>query len=135
MGWENPDPVIMIVVPGFVGGLIIALIIGMLQRRAHAGSAADRAFEREPLSTDVINMAHIRVAGIGGLGLVAMAAVVALNVPRIGRPIAAGMILGALCAALLIFWRRRKGPLPSSAARVGAHTALGIDEPQNRRSR
>jgi Na+/serine symporter len=133
MGWENP--VTWIVVPGFVGGLVIALVIGMLQRRAHAGSAADQAFRREPLSTDVINMAHIRVAGIGGLGLVAMAATVALNVPRVGQPVAAGMILGAVCGAVLIFWRRRRGPLPSSAASVGANTSLGIDEPQNGRSR
>lgn len=133
MGWENP--VTLIVIPGFVGGLVIAVVIGMLQRRAPAGRAADQAFGREPLSTDVINMAHIRVAGIGGLGLVAMAATVALNVPRVGQPVAAGMILGALSGAVLIFWRRRKGSLPSSAARTGASTTLGIDEPQSRAPR
>ena len=106
MGWENP--VTWIVVPGFIGGLVIALIIGALQRRGRDGGAAEHAFGREPLSTDVINIAHIRVAGIGGLGLVAMAAVVAWNVPEIGGPVAAGAVLGVLFGAALIVWRRRK---------------------------
>ena len=131
MGWENP--VTWIVVPGFVGGLLIAFVIGALQRRGRSG-AAERAFNKEPLSTDVINMAHIRVAGIGGLGLVAMAAVVALNVPEIGRPVAVGAILGVACGALLIIWRSRRGPLPSSAEHGGANTTLSIDAPRKRQS-
>ena len=36
-------------------------------------------------STDVINISRIRAAGLGGLGLFAMALVVAWFVPRIGQ--------------------------------------------------
>jgi hypothetical protein len=38
-----------------------------------------------------------------------MAAVVAWNVPRIGQPVAAGIILGVVGGAMLIVWRRWKG--------------------------
>ena len=131
MGWENP--VTWVVVPGLFGGLLMAFVIGALQRRGRSGGA-ERAFDKEPLSTDVINMARIRVAGIGGLGLVAMAAVVALNVPEIGRPIAVGATLGVACGAMLIVWRSRKGPLPSSAEHGGANTTLSIDAPRKRKA-
>ena len=40
-------------------------------------------------------MAHIRVAGIGGLGLVAMAGVVAWNVPEIRVAMAIAVVAGA----------------------------------------
>lgn len=126
MGWENP--VTWIVIPGLLGGLVIALAIHKLQRSGQTG-AADDPFTRGPLSTNVINMARIRVAGIGGLGLVAMAATVALNVPRIGRTLSAGLLLGVIFAAVLILWRRRQGPIPSSGRRAGANTMLSIDDP------
>jgi len=61
----------------------------------------------DPISTDPINIAHIRVAGIGGLGLVAMAAVVAWNVPAIGTAMTIALVSGGAFAAGLIAWRRR----------------------------
>lgn len=118
------DPVVMIIVPGFVGGLVIALLIARLNRRPDAPPYSSRD---QPPPTDVINMARIRVAGIGGLGFVAMAIVVALAIPRIGGTLAAGLVLGALFAIILIGWRRRTGPMPSSGRRPGANTALSID--------
>jgi hypothetical protein len=78
--------------------------------------------------TDVINAARIRVSGIGGLGLVAMALVVAWNVPRIGQELAVGGLLGVALAAVLILRRRRTGPLPTSGGRPGANTVLSINE-------
>ncbi len=57
--------------------------------------------------TDPINIAHIRVAGIGGLGLVAMAALVAWYVPSIRIAMLLALPLGILLAAGLIVWRRR----------------------------
>ena len=64
-------------------------------------------------------------AGIGGLGLVAMALAVALDVPRIGQTVALGLVLGAVFAAILIGRRRRRGPLPSSGqSNRGEHDAL-----------
>jgi len=83
----------------------------------------------EPVSTDVINIAHIRAAGLGGLGLFAMALVVALFVPAIRLAVSAGVVLGALLGAVLIFRRRRTGPLPSSGGSAGANVVLSIDHP------
>ena len=122
------DPVTLVVVPGFVGGLALALLVMRLNQRSHRRGASD-LFRVEPLSTDVINMAHIRVAGVGGLGLVGVALVTAVSIPRIGRSLAIGLVMGALLAAILIVRRRRSGPMPSSGRRAGANTMLSIDVP------
>lgn len=119
------DPVIVIVVPGVIGGLAIALLIA-LQRRSSKHRAD--TFGENP-STDVINMARIRVAGVGGLGLIAMAGVVAWFVPRIGQTVVIGLVLGVVFAAVMILRRRRSGPMPSSGRRPGANAILSIDEP------
>ena len=63
----------------------------------------------DPISTDPINIAHIRVAGVGGLGLVAMAGVVAWNVPQIWLATTLAAAGGVLIAFALIAWRRRAG--------------------------
>lgn len=87
----------------------------------------DRSTDR---STDVINAARIRVAGIGGLGLLAMALIVAYNVPRIGLTLAVGAVAGVALAAALILLRRKSGALPTSGERPGANTILSIDDPR-----
>ena len=61
----------------------------------------------DPVTPDHINMAHVRVAGLGGLGLVAMAGVVAWNVPAIGVVTLTALVSGVVLAAALIVWRRR----------------------------
>jgi hypothetical protein len=63
----------------------------------------------DPVTPDHINMAHIRVAGVGGLGLVAMAAVVAWNVPEIAVAMTIALVTGVALAAGLIAWRRHAG--------------------------
>jgi hypothetical protein len=82
-----------------------------------------------PSSTNVINISSVRVAGIGGLGLVAMALLVAVFVPSIGVSQAIAAALGVLLAVGLILWRRRTGPMPSSGRRSGANTTLSIESP------
>lgn len=120
------DPVILVVVPGFLGGLVIALAVFLRQRRG--SQAASLAPSRpQPLSTDIINAASIKVAGIGGLGLVAMAATVALTVPRIGQTLSIGLVLGLALAAVMIVRRRQTGSMPSSGQQPGANTTLAID--------
>ncbi len=118
------DPVTLVVVPGLLGGIVIALVVARLQRQS-----LSRVDPFQSISTDVINVARIRVAGLGGLGLVAMAVVVAIAVPRIGVPLAIGLVLGAVMALLLIAYRSRTGAMPSSGRQPGANTTLAIDTP------
>lgn len=122
------DPVTLFLAAGFVGGVGTALVLVWLKPRPTPRSVPD-AFASEPISTDVINMARIRVAGIGGLGLVATAIAVGLYVPEIRRSLLVGCGLGAVFASILILRRYLSGPMPSSGRRPGANTTLSIDEP------
>ncbi len=125
------NPVMLIIVPGFLGGLVIALIVIMIQRRRTSDASVVMPHRLEPLSTDMINMAHIKVAGVGGLGLVAMAAAVAFDVPMIGISITIALVLGTITAVIMIVRTNRSGPMPSSGSRMGANTVLSIDEPHD----
>lgn len=116
------DPVTIVIVPGFLGGLLVALVFARLN-----GTSEADPFTAERPSTDIINMARIQVAGIGGLGLVAMAAVVAFNIPRIRQSMTIALALGALFGVVLVLWRRQAGPMPSSGRRPGANTTLSIE--------
>lgn len=119
------NPVTLVIVPGILGGLLLAVLSH--RRRGTAPSVILPHRTQWP-STDVINMASIKVAGVGGLCLVAMAAAVALDVPEIGQSIAISVGLGAAWAALMILRARRSGPMPSSGQRMGANTILSIDQ-------
>jgi hypothetical protein len=119
------NPIALVLVPAIVGGLVMALWLVKINRRPRT-QATDAVLVQERLPTD-INMAHIRVAGIGGLGLVAMALIVAIFVPTIGLSMAAGLVLGTVFALILILRRRHSGPMPSSGRRPGANTTLAID--------
>jgi len=119
------DPVMLVIIPGFLGGLIVALFIF----RMHAPLPGVDPLRRHPLTTDVINMARIRVSGVGGFGLMMMAVVVAAFVPRIRQHLLISAALGIIFAIALIALRRRSGPMPSSGASPGANTVLGLDTP------
>ena len=80
------------------------------------------------VDTDMINIAHIRVAGIGGFGLVVMSFVVAFYIPSIRMSIAAGLIFGTVLALWWIARRRKIGPMPTSGQHPGANNVLSIDE-------
>ena len=118
------DPVMIVLVPGFLGGLIVALVMFRMKARSSLDSFRDL-----PRSTDPINMARIRVEGVGGLGLVAMALTVAWFVPRIRQHVAIGLGLGVLLAVVLILLRRRRGPMLSSGEAPGANSTLSLDAP------
>ncbi|MDQ3487730.1 MAG: hypothetical protein M3468_08360 [Acidobacteriota bacterium] len=126
------DPVLLIGVPGVLGGLVIALVMFLRQRRGSHIPSLGASIPTRPLSTDVINAASIKVAGIGGLGLVAMAVAVALNVPRIGQTLGIGLILGVAFAVVMIVSRRRTGSMPSSGRQAGANTTLAIEAAEPR---
>ena len=121
------DPITSVLIPSLVGGLVIAFLIARYRWR---GSGALSNAPGDPsTSTDVINMARIRAAGVGGLGLVAMALVVAWFVPRIGLTLGVGALLGFALGVGLILRRRRTGPLPTSSGTAGANVVLSIDSP------
>lgn len=121
------EPLVIILVPGILGGLAIAAAFVLLQRRGLRRPS--HSTHLQPVSTDMINMASIKVAGVGGLGLVAMAVAVALGVPRIGESMVVGIGLGAVGAVVVILRRRRTGAMPSSGRGLGANTTLRIDVP------
>ena len=114
---------------GVVGGLAMAAWLYRFNRE-HQRNPFDSAV-RQDRPTDIINMAHIRVEGVGGVGMVLMAIAVALGIPQVGKSMAAGLLLGALMAVVLIRWRRKAGPMPSSGQRPGANTTLAIDAPES----
>jgi hypothetical protein len=116
----------ILMVPAAVGGLVLAILLFRFSRRTPGATVTD-VFSAERLSSEVINASRIRVAGVGGLGLVAMALTVAIGVPGVGVPLALGGALGIVLAAVLIVRNRRKGPLPSSGGRPGANTVLSIE--------
>jgi hypothetical protein len=121
------NPVLLVIVPGFLGGLLIASVVVLIHRRAERVSLV--VPRRLPVTTDVINMASIKVAGVGGLGLVAMVVAVAMGVRQIGEAMAVSLTLGVAFAAILIVRRRKTGPLPSGDQGFGANTVLAIDDP------
>jgi hypothetical protein len=116
---------LLIVLPGMLGGLILAVLIITFGSRS-GQPAADTPLE--PPSPHLINMANIRVAGGGGLGMVAMAITVAIFVPRIRFSMAIAVVLGGALAAALIAYRRRQGPLGSDTT-PGAHSMFPMETP------
>ena len=120
------DLLLLFAAPGVVGGNVIGFLFIRLNRGRQARASVD-AFAGGGVSTDIINAARIRVAGVGGLGLVAVAFAVAVSIPRIGVSLGLGLLLGAMLAAVLILRGRREGPMSSSGRRPGANTTLSID--------
>ena len=116
-----------LVIAGIVGGVAMAVWLRRVNRLRRENPLDAGGFQDGP--TDVINMAHIRVAGVGGLGLVLLSVAVAFGIPQVGKSMAAGLLLGALLALVLIRRRQVTGPMPSSGARPGANTMLAIDAP------
>jgi len=119
------EPIYALVIAGVAGGVAMAAWLFRFNR-GRARNPLDTG-ARAHGSTDVINMASIRVEGVGGLGLVLLAIGVAAGIPQIGKSMAAGLVLGGLMAWFLIRRRRANGPMPSSGQQPGANTTLAID--------
>jgi hypothetical protein len=111
---------------GILGGGVVAAGLYWLRRKVNTPTVA-AAFHHEPPLTDMINMASIKVAGVGGGGMIGVSILIALTVPAIGAVVVVGLVMGALMALVLIRRRRRIGVMPSSSRGPGAKTVLAID--------
>jgi hypothetical protein len=105
------EPLLIILVPGVFGGLVLALLMASIRWGTPSTIVPRRLAAPSPA---LINMAHIRVEGIGGLGMVAAVIAVAVTDPRIRLAMIVASVLGIGLALALIAMRRRTGPLPSS---------------------
>ena len=117
------EPLIIVLVPGVLGGIILAVLLGSrwIDLRTRG---ADRRLE--PTSPSLINMAHIPVQGGGGLGIVAAVIAVALADSRIRVAIGIAALLGVVLAAVLIARRREGGPLSSGGDDSASPSMLGL---------
>ncbi len=118
------EPLVIILVPGLFGGLVLALLIAGTRQRIQSTIVPRRLAAPSPA---LINMAHIRVEGVGGLGMVAAVLVVAAADPRIRLATIVASVMGAVLALALIARRRRTGALPSRGDGPDDRLTLRID--------
>lgn len=98
IGWIVPLTV--------VGGCLTAVVLFALGARQTA--FRPDSFERgRPF--DVMNLSSVRVAGVGGAGLLVAAAVVALQFQLTTVAVAAGFVGGAIAGIVMIVTRHRHG--------------------------
>jgi hypothetical protein len=84
--------------------------------RSRRGLGASVAAGREPSGGAAIDIARIPAAGIGGLGMLAVAAVVAFALPGIQQLMTWSLCGAAAGAAAVLVWRRARGASPFDAA-------------------
>lgn len=114
------EPLAIILLPGILGGALLAFFLAHRPAQP-AGNVPAVRRPLPPPSPSLINMARIRIDGVGGLGMVLVALTVAITVPSIRLSVLTGLVLGVTVAAALITWRRSK-PLASSSRHAGAHS-------------
>jgi hypothetical protein len=106
------------------GGALIGAVLRLTRRRQRPQPVTVDAFARDAAATDTINVARVRVAGVGGLGMLLVALAVAFDFALVGAVLAAGLVGGFVAALAIILWRKRSGPLASSSSSPGARGAL-----------
>ena len=104
------EPLLFILIPGLFGGLALSWLIAR-NRRTTPPTFVPRRLEAP--SPSLINMAHIKIEGLGGLGMVAAVIAVAIADPRIRLAIIIAGVLGGGLALYLIASRRSSGGLHS----------------------
>jgi hypothetical protein len=104
------EPLLIILVPGVIGGIVLSMLITRLRRTTPPTFVPKRL---EPTSPSLINMSSIKIEGLGGLGMVAAVIAVAIADPRIRLAIIIAAVLGGGLALFLIRARRSSGGLHS----------------------
>ncbi len=120
------EPLLIILVLGLLGGLVLFLALLIAGNRRGTPSTVVPRRLAAPSPT-LINMAHIQVEGVGGLGLVAVAVAVAVSDPRIRLAMIVAAVLGGGLALVLIAMRRRTGALPSGGDDPDDRSMLHLD--------
>jgi hypothetical protein len=118
------EPLLIVMVLGLIGGLGLSLLIARYRRGTPPTFVPRRLAAPTPA---LINMANIRVEGIGGLGMVAAVIAVAIADSRIRVAIIIALVLGSGLALALIALRRHDGPLPSAGDGPDDRSMLHID--------
>jgi hypothetical protein len=121
------EPLVMILVPGLIGGLVLAVLLAG-RSQGTASTVVPRRLEAP--SPALINIAHIKVEGVGGLGMVAAVVAVAIADPRIRLAMIMAAALGTGLALVLIAIRRSNGAMPSGGP--GARSTLHLDDDPRR---
>ena len=93
------------VVLAAMGGAVLAGLLALAHRRLRTPVSVPDPFTRSALETDVLNFAHVRVAGLGGLGLLLVAAVIAVQYQLIAAALAFGLAGGLVGGGALILYR------------------------------
>ena len=110
IGIAMTDLLFAMLVGGALAGACIGWVVFVV--RSKHGLGASLTAERPPAHAGTINMAHIPVIGIGGLGILAMSGVVAFMLPR-GQVLMMWSLTGAVFGAgSLIIWRHFHGATP-----------------------
>lgn len=91
-----------------VGGVLAAAAL-ILSRRSGLGASSVRHDPFEDSSSDLINMSRLRVAGVGGAGLIVVAIAMAMTFPRIGWSVVVSAFGGVALAISWILSRRDHG--------------------------
>ena len=97
---------LLIMAPGAIGGLVLAFLIARLRYKVPSTFVPRRLDAPNPA---LINMAQIKVEGVGGLGLVLAVLAVALSNPGIREALIVSFLLGAGLAICLVAVHRRLG--------------------------
>jgi hypothetical protein len=122
------DP-LLILIPGLFGGLLLALLIAATRRGTSPTFVPRRLAAPSP---SLINMAHIRVEGVGGLGMVGAIVIVAVTDSRIRLATIVALLLGGGLALVLITMRRRTGSLPSAGPDSEDRSVLHLEGERRR---
>jgi len=88
-----------------VGGLLLAGLLFAINRRSAPPVVTHDSFAGMT-SSEMLNIAHVRVAGVGGLALVAFCVIVASQFALTAAAVTAGLIGGMATGWMLI--RRRR---------------------------
>jgi hypothetical protein len=124
------EPLLILMVLGLFGGLGLSILIARDRRGTPPTFVPRRLAAPTPA---IINMANIRVEGIGGLGMVAAVIAVAIADSRIRAAIIIALVLGGGLALALIALRRRAGPLSSAGDDPDDRSMLHIDSDRDGR--